>query len=131
ALDDHPVAGLDEGDGPTLDGHGSDVADAEAVGAAREAALGHERCVRAPTRTLHGTRDGEHLAHARTALRSLVADDDNVTGVDAATEDLLHGLVLAIEHAGRALEAELVEPGDLHHAAVGRQRAAQDGESAL
>ena len=45
--------------------------------------------------------------------------------------DLLHRLVLAVEDARPAVEAQLVDAGDLHDAAVRRQRAAEDGEPAL
>ena len=76
-----PVTVLDEGDRAAVDGFGGDVADAEAVGPAREPAVGDERDVAAPAGALHGTGDGQHLAHARAALGALVADDDDVAGV--------------------------------------------------
>ena len=40
--------------------------------------------VAATARALHRAGDGEHLAHARAALRSLVADHDDVAGLDAS-----------------------------------------------
>ena len=74
--------------------------------------------VAAAAGALHGAGDGEHLAHARAALGALVADDDDVAGLDAAGEDRLHRAVLAVEHPGRALEAVEVDAGDLHHRAL-------------
>ena len=48
---------------------------------------------------LHRAGDREHLAHARAALRALVADDDDVAGLDLAREDLLHRRALTVEDA--------------------------------
>ena len=47
-VDDDAVAVAHEGDGPAVDRLGGDVADAEAVGAAREAAVGDQRGSRRP-----------------------------------------------------------------------------------
>ena len=91
----------DERDRAAVDRLGRDVADAEAVGAAGEPAVGDERGVAAAAGALHRAGDGEHLAHARAALRALVADDDDVAGLDLAGEDRLHRRRLAVEHPGR------------------------------
>ena len=74
----------DERDRPTVDGFGRDVADAEAVRPAGEAAVGDERGVGAAPDALHRAGDREHLAHPGPALRALVADDDDVAGLDLA-----------------------------------------------
>ena len=79
---------------------------------------------RAAAGALHGAGDGEHLAHAGPALRSLVADHDDVAGLDRAGEDRVHRPVLAVEHAGGAFEAELVDARHLHDRALRRERAA-------
>ena len=68
--------------GPPIDRLGGDVSDAEAVSAAGEPPIGHERAVPATTRTLHRAGHGQHLAHARTALRTLVADHDDGARLD-------------------------------------------------
>ena len=70
--------------------------------------------------------DGEHLAHARAALRALVADDDDVAGLERALGDGVHRALLAVEDPGGALEDVGVEAGGLHDRALGRERAAQD-----
>ena len=46
-----------------------------------------ERAVAAAPGALHRAGDREHLAHARPALRALVADDDDVAGLDLPGED--------------------------------------------
>ena len=55
----------DERDRAAVDRLGRDVADAEAVRAAREATVGDERGVAAAAGALHRAGDREHLAHAR------------------------------------------------------------------
>jgi len=57
---------------------GSDVTDHETVRAAGEASVGDERDILAETASHHGTGGGKHFAHAGSAARSLVADDDHV-----------------------------------------------------
>ena len=105
-VDHDAVAVGDEGDRAAVDRLGRDVADAEPVGAAGEAAVGDERGVAAAAGALHGAGDGQHLAHARAALGALVADDDDVAGLDAARPGSASmAAVLAVEHPGRALEA--------------------------
>ena len=59
--------------------------------------------------------DGEHLAHARAALGALVADDDDVAGLDRARASRrVHRVLLAVEDPGRALEHRLVDARRLH-----------------
>ncbi len=79
---------------------------------------------------LDGAGDREHLAHARAAARALVADDDDVAGLQGALGDGVHRALLAVEDAGGALEGLGVEAGRLHDRALGGQRAAQDDEAA-
>ena len=45
--------------------------------------------------------DAEHLAHARPAARPLVADDDDVAGLDGLALDGVERRLLAVEHARR------------------------------
>src|SRR5699024_1286059 len=77
-VDHDAITVLDERDGAAVDRLGGDVADAEAPGAAAEAAVGDEGAFLSPTGALERTGDGEHLAHARTALRTLVDDGDRI-----------------------------------------------------
>src|SRR2546426_3553840 len=130
-VDDDRVAGLQRGDGSAVGGLGRHVTDHEAVGGAGEAAVGHERDLVAEAGALDGAGHVQHLAHARAALGAFPADDDDVVRLDLAG---LHGgerVLLAIEHArGAAMRVTLLA-GDLRHAAVGRQVAAQDHHPAL
>ena len=72
----------------------------------------------------------EHLAHAGAAGGALVADDDDVAGLDPALGDGLHRALLAVEDARRAAVVAALVAGELHDAAVGREVAAQDGQAA-
>ena len=63
---------------------GRDVAGHEAVGGAGEASVGQQRDVLPQARADDGAGHPEHLAHARSAGRALVADDDHVAGRDLA-----------------------------------------------
>ena len=51
-------------------------------------------------------------------------------GLQRAGGERVHRGLLAVEDPGRALEDVGVEAGALHHRAVGRERAAQDGQAA-
>src|SRR5262249_43143059 len=65
-----------------------------------------------------------------TAARTLVADDDDIAGLDRAG---LHGGkrgLFAVEHARRTAVRVAVVTGELDDAAIGRQRPAQDREAA-
>ena len=71
----------------------------------------------------------QHLAHSRAAGGALVADDHHVARVNPARLDRREGLLLAVEDArGTAVQQALVSR-QLHHAALGREIAAQDGEA--
>ena len=48
--------------------------------------------------------DGQHLAHARTAARPFVADDDRVAGLDVAGLHRGERRFFRVEHARRAAE---------------------------
>ena len=74
--------------------------------------------------------DGEHLAHARAALGALVADDDDVAGLDRAVLDGVHRGPLAVEDPRGALEDVGVEAGRLHDGPLGGERAGEDGDPA-
>ena len=61
--------------------------------------------------------DRQHLAHARPAGRALVADDDDVAGLDAAVRHGRHRRLLALEHARRAAVVAPLVAGELDDAA--------------
>src|ERR1700677_1931916 len=86
-VDRDRVAVSDDGDRPADGGLRRDVSHHEAVAAAREAAI-RDQADRVPEALADdGACRGEHLAHPRAADRALVADDDDVPGLDAASED--------------------------------------------
>src|SRR5205823_4079243 len=75
----------------------------------------------------------EHFLHAGAATRSLVADDDDVAGLDLVGEDRLDAGVLAFKYPRRPGEFQdrLVDARRLHDAAVERQIALQHGKAAI
>ena len=72
------------------------VPDAQAGGAAEEAAVGEQQDVLAEAGALDGTGHRQHFAHARATLGPLVPDHHDVAGVQAAVLDGVHGGALAI-----------------------------------
>ena len=78
------VAVVHGGDRAAARGLGRDVAGHEAVRGAGEAPVGEQRDVLAQAGAVERRGDGEHLAHARAADGALVADDDDVAGLDGA-----------------------------------------------
>ena len=64
------------------------------------------------------------------ADRALVADDDDVAGLDLLGADRVVAGRLRVEDAGRSAVLAALVAGELDHAAVGRQRAVQDRQAA-
>ena len=108
------------------------MADGSPPGGAGEAAVGDEGHILIQAHARDGGGGVEHLPHAGTALGALVADDHYVAGHDPAGIDGLDGVLLAVEHPGRALVDHHLRghSGLLHHAAVGGQVALQHGDAA-
>src|SRR5207302_9512986 len=122
-IDDDRVAVTRERDRSADRGLGRDVADDMAMRRAAEAAVGDQRDLLIETRADDGSGDREHLAHARPAARSLVADDDAVARFDASGDDRVERVLLALEAArGEASRGQRVT-GDLHGPALGAERA--------
>ena len=105
--------------------------DAQARGPAGEAAIGDERALRAEPGALEVGGRVEHLLHAGSALRALVADDDDVALLDLLREDHLDGLLLGLGDPRRTGEVPLVlgHAGGLDDAAVGGEVAREDRQS--
>ena len=127
--DDH-VALADAAIGPPCGRLGRDVAGHEAVGRAREPAVGEQRHVLAQALAHDRRGHVQHLAHAGPALRALVADHDHVAGLDRAAFDRRERVLLAVEHARRARGAECACGPRPSHAALRREVALQDHEPA-
>src|SRR5207247_3607282 len=87
------------GNRPATERLGSDVADAEPARRAGEAPVGNQRDRFAQARTDDRAGDREHLAHAGSPARPLVADDDDVAGLDFLGLDSLERGFFAVEDA--------------------------------
>ena len=111
----------DEGDRSGVDGLRSDMAHAQAGGAAGEPAVGQQQHVLAQSGALDRTGDGQHLAHARPTFGALIADHHHVAFGDRAVLEGVHGRPLPIENPCGALEHVRVEAGRLDHRALRRQ----------
>src|SRR6516164_10085450 len=112
-VDRDRVAVADQADRPADRRLGPDMADAEAVGGAREPAVGQERHLVADTLAVEGRGRRQHLAHPGTAARPLIADDDDVALLVAALVDRLKRVLLAVEAQCRTAEAQIGHAGDL------------------
>ena len=86
-----------KGDGAADGRLRSDMADAEAAGGAREAAIRNEGDLVSHPLAIDGRRRRQHLAHAGTATWPFVAKHDDVAFPIGAVFDGLEGVFLAIE----------------------------------
>ena len=106
------------------------MANAEAVRRAREAAVGQQRHLLADTLAVERRRRRQHLAHARSAARPLIADDDHVALFVSALFDRFEGVLLAVEAQRRTAEAQRVHAGDFDDRTLRSEVALEDGEAA-
>ena len=104
--------------------------DGEPVRGAAEPPVGDEHHVATKPGAVDRGRDREHLAHPWSALRSLVADHDDVAGLDRTAGHGLERLFLRVEHTRSARERLPLHAHDLAHRPLGRQRAPEDGDAA-
>src|SRR6185437_11878358 len=120
--DDH-VAVLEEADRAADRRLGPDVADAEAARGAREPPVGDQRDLAAGALAIKRGRGRQHLAHARPAARSFVADHQHVAFLVFPLVHRLETIFLAIEAARRAAEPELfaLHAGHFHDRALRRE----------
>ena len=120
------VAVADEADRTADGSFRPDMADAEAARRAREASVRDEGDLVAHALAVERGGRRQHLAHAGPALRTLVADDEDVALLVPAVLHRLETGLLAVEAAGRAAEGLLVRrhAGDLHDRPLGREVAA-------
>src|SRR3954451_1210535 len=98
-----------------------DMADAETSGSPGKAAIGDERDLAAHALPRQRRRGREHLPHAGTAARALIADDDDLTLFVGFLLDRLEGVLLAIKAASRAGKLEIRHPRNLHDRALWRE----------
>ena len=110
-----------------LRGH---VAGHQTVGRTGETTVGEQRDLVAQALADQRRGDLEHLAHARAARGALVADHNNITGLDPLILNRVKRLFLGFEDSGGTLVLEPLVSGELHHAPQGREIAPQDREAA-
>src|SRR4029077_16997297 len=99
-VDGYHVAILHQPDGPADCCFGPDMADAEAAGGTREAAIGNERNLVAHALAIDGRGRRQHLAHSGPAARSLVADHQHLAGLVLALAHGTEGILLAVAAMG-------------------------------
>ena len=109
------------------------MADGGSPGGPGEAAVGDEGHLLVQPHAGDGRGGIEHLPHAGPALGALIADDHHVAGDDFPGVDGGDGLVLGVEHPGRAgMDHHLRGHGGLlHNAALGGQGALEHGDAAI
>ena len=109
------------------------MADGQARGTAREAAIGQQRAHLAQTFGLDVRGGIEHFLHAGASLGAFVAHDHHIARLDLVIEDVLHRIILRLDHMGWAFEHEngFVHACRLDHAAIARDVASQHGEAAF
>ncbi len=124
------VAVADGRDRPAAGGLGRDMADHQAVGGAREAAVGDQRHLVSEPLADERRGDVQHLAHTWAAGRALVPDHDHLAGNDRPRLDGGEAVLLRVEDPGGPAMVEPLVAGELHDGALGRERAAQDRQAA-
>src|SRR5436305_11418325 len=95
------IAVLQERDRPPYGCFRPDMADTEPSGSAREAAVGDQGDLAAHALPGQRRRGREHFAHAGTAARPLIANDDDLAFFVGFLLDRLEGVLFPIEAPGR------------------------------
>src|SRR5260370_4590433 len=117
------------GNGPGGRGFRCDMAGHEAVSSARKAAVGQQGHGFAKACADQRGSNLKHLAHARAALRSFVADHYNVAGLDAAALHSGKGGFFIVEDSGGAGGGLEVLSRDFDDATFGRDIACSNYEA--
>ena len=81
--------------------------------------------------TLDGCGHGEHLWHAGSSPRTLVSQNDSVTGAEPSAGDVAHGVGLVVEDARHADKTRDVQSRELHHRTLGSERTVEDSEATI
>ena len=102
-------------------------------GTTRETTVSNQCALLAQAQALQVGGRVQHLLHTRAALRALVLDDDNVAFLHVLRQDLVHSLVLRLDHEGATLEVEqlLINTCGLDDCAVLGDVAVQDRQAAV
>ena len=109
------------------------VTDGQARGTTREATVGQQGAVLAQALGLQVTGRVEHFLHARTALGTFVADDDDIAGLHFVGEDAAHRAVLAFKDLRSTFKYPDggINTGGLDHAAIQRDVAVEHRQAAF
>src|SRR6516165_396706 len=107
------------------------MADADATGGTREAAVSDERHLLPHLLAVDDRRHAEHLAHPRAANRAFIAHDQHLAGLVGARLDGTDAVLLALEDSGRPLMEKDGEPGHLDQCTVRAEIAFEHGETAV
>src|SRR5579859_3139792 len=107
-----------------------DMADAEAAGGARKAAVRDQGDFTAHSLARQRCRRRKHFSHSRTAARPLVTNDDDLAFPVGLLLDGLEGILLAVETTGGACESEVRHACDLHDRPFRREIALQPDHTA-
>ena len=108
------------------------MSDGSATGSSGETAIGDQCYRRSKSHTCDGRGRIQHLSHTRAALRTFVADDNNITGNDLTALDCLDGIFFTIEDSCRAgvLHHLRNDCGTLNNRSVRSQVTLKDSQSA-
>src|SRR5262249_53921266 len=112
---------------PADKGFRRDVTDAHATGRAGKASVGDQRHLLSHPLPIDQRRYAEHLAHARTANRTFVADHQHLTGGIVALSDRIDAALFVLEHTRDTLEHEALQTGYLDHGAIRAKVSLQHG----
>jgi len=130
-VDANPVAVADQGERAADRRLRRHVADADAAGGAREAAIGDERHLLPHLLAVDDRRHPEHLAHPRAADRAFIAYDQHLAGLIGERLDGTDAIFLALEDAGRSLMDEDREAGHLDQRSIGAEITFEHREAAI
>src|SRR3954454_13269282 len=100
-VDFNDIAVPQQRDRPANGGFRPDMADAEPSSGAGKPSIGNPRYLAAPALPGQRRRGREHLPHAGTAARSLIADHDDLTLPVGFPLNSLEGVVFAVKAARR------------------------------
>src|SRR5438128_9504096 len=105
------------------------MADHQAMGRTGKAAIGDQGHGIAESLADESAGYAEHLAHSRTADRTLVANHDDVASLDLPGAHCFKRRLLAVEDARWATMKESLMAGEFYDTTLGREIAAKDGEA--
>ena len=107
------------------------MADHEALGGAGETAVRDQGDIAGQALADQGCRNAQHFPHAGTALGALIADDDDIAGLDRVGFDGGEGVFLAFKDTGRPGEFRAVMAGQFQDGALRGQVTGQDAKAAI